>query len=327
MLGRSLLEWYCNFEDYCCLLFARKHLLPRIWRYENVRERQRLADLDYYRLAPNERKQRILDDLWPQLTALYPQLIDIFVGIPSLKALDGTRRSNVLARLNRQLRQFDHELQEFMNSPLVKEVLREAEPPFTFRSHHTACCPPLPFVPYIFQFPPAGYLRLVTFSVKTYLRAIVYPLLRAEGASGPGVSEFESTDKAVASASANEQCRSFAGLEAAFGDNQDNLFPCLTALPMAGMSCAPEIRMWLWYKLAHFEDLCQFSLDPIKKHLAVWWDMPNLATEGFGSWKWLPPEQQIRVLSVEDVDMATQMAMLEIEDRITGGTEPEGKEF
>jgi len=327
MLGRSLLEWYCNFEVYCCLLFAREQLLPRIWRYENVRERQRLADLDYYRLAPNERKPRILDDLGPQLSALNPQLIDIFVGIPLLKALDGSRRSNLLARLNRQLRQFDKELQEFMNSPLVKEVLREAEPPFTFRSHHTGCCPPLPFVPYISQFPPAGYLRLEIFSIRTYLRAIVYPLLRAEGASGSGVSEFESTDKAAASASAYEQCRSFAGIEAAFGDNQDNLFTCLSPLPMAGMSCAPEIRMWLWYKLAHFEDLCQFSLDPIKKHLAVWWDMPSLATEGFGSWKWEPPKQQIRVLSVEDIDIATQMAKLEIKDRITGGTEPDGKEF
>jgi hypothetical protein len=160
------------------------------------------------------------------------------------------------------------------------------------------------------------------------LRAILYPLLRAEGASGPGVSEFESTDKAMASASAYELCRSFAGIEAAFGENQDNLFTCLAPLPIAGMSCPPEIRMWLWYKLAHFEDLCQFSLDPIKKHLAVWWDMPNLVTEGFGSWKWLPPEQQSRVLSVEDIDIATQMAKLEIEDRITGGTEPlEGTEF
>ena len=213
------------------------------------------------------------------------------------------------------------------NSPLVKEVLSEAEPPFTFRSHHTACCPPLPFVPYIFQFPPAAYLRLSIFATQTYLRAIVYPLLRAEGVSDSDASEFQNTDKALASSFAYEQCRSFAGIEAAFGDNQDNLFPCLSSLPISGMSCAPEIRMWLWYKLAHFEDLGQFSLDPIKKHLSVWWDMPSLATEGFGSWKWEPPEQQIRVLNVEDVDIATQMARLEIEDRITGGTEPEGNEF
>jgi hypothetical protein len=292
-----------------------------------VRERQRLAELDYHRLSPSERKPRILDDLWPQLSSLYPQLTDVFVGIPSFKTLEGTRRSKAVARLNRQLRQLDQELQEFMHSPLVKEVCCEVEPPVTFRSHHIGCCPPLPFVPYIFQFPPAGFLRLVLYSVQTYLRAIVYPLLRAEGADGSEVPEFEHTDKGLASSSAYEQCRSFAGLESAFGDNQDRLFPCLSSLPVAGMSCTPEIRMWLWYKLAHFEDLGQFSLDPIKKHLSVWWDMPNLTTEGFGSWKGEPPEQQIRVLSVDDVDVATQMAKLEIEDRITEGTEPEGKEF
>jgi len=327
MLGRSLLEWYWNFEDYTCLLFARKHLLPRIWRYENVRERQRLAESEYHRLAPNERKGRILDDLWPQLSALYPQLVDVFVGIPAFKALHGSQRSQAVARLSQQIRQFDQELQEFMYSPLVEEVLEEAGYPVTFDSHHSECCPPVPFIPYIFQFPPAGFLRLLLYSVQTYLHSIVYPLLRAETGQSLATSELLERDQEMAAAAAYEQCRSFAGLEAAFGFNQDLLFPCLSPLPIAGKSCAPEIRMWLWYKLAHFEELGHFSLEPITKVLSVWWDMPNLAEEGFGPWKVGPPAQQVRVLSVEDVDLATQMGNLEIEDRITEGRNPEEDVF
>jgi len=82
--------------------------------------------------------------------------------------------------------------------------------------------------------------------------------------------------------------------------------------------------MWLWYKLAHFEKLGQFSTVGIKKHLSVWWNMPNLATEGFGKWKGEPPRQQIRVLSVEDVDLATKLTNLDIEERTSVDSEPLG---
>ena len=85
--------------------------------------------------------------------------------------------------------------------------------------------------------------------------------------------------------------------------------------------------MWLWCKLAHFEDLGQFCLDPIKKILSVWWGMPSLPTEGFGPWKEDPPSEQIRVLSVEDVDLAAQMTNLEIGERPQAEREPEGSEF
>jgi hypothetical protein len=331
MIRRSLLEWYCNHEDYCCLLAAHKCLLPRIWRYENVRERQRLAELEYPRLSQNERKARILDDLYPQLWALYPQLADVLATIPTFKTLDGARRCKAVARLNQQLRQFEQEVQEFMCSPLVEEVLERVEQPVTLNAHHSKCCPPLPFIPYIFRFPPAGFLRLTLFALYTYMHAVYYPILRAEGEHRAVTSEFEDIDKREAMAAAYEQCRSFAGLEDAFGDNQDCLFPCFSPLALAGGSCSPGLRMWLWYKLAHFEKLGQFSTVGIKKHLSVYWNMPNLATEGFGRWKEEPPNRQVRVLSVEDVDLATRMTSIDEEQSSAEsepiGPDPDGNEF
>jgi hypothetical protein len=305
------LEWYCNSEDYYCTLSACKLLLPRIWRYENVRERQRLAELEYHRLTANERKPRLLDDIWPQLWALFPQLIDIFVGIPTLRSLEGTRRVAVVNRLENQLRQFERDLAEFTASAVVKEVLQLVDPPINLRSSHATCCPPIPFFPRIFQYPQAGFLRLMLFAIRTHMAAILVPLLRAESIPDSDRSGFEDLDRLDATASAYEQCRTFAGIEDAFGENQDNLFPCFSSLILAGMSCPPGIRMWLWYKLAHFENLGQFCFDPIKKYLALWWNMPSLLTDGFGPWKGEPPDRQFGIVSVEDFDLATKLASQE----------------
>ena len=151
---------------------------------------------------------------------------------------------------------------------------------FNLTSAHITCCPPLPFIPYVLQFPPAGYLRLYLLSLQNYLHVLVEPVLRPE-----------STDKD--SSLAYEMCRTFAGIEIAF--DRDALLPCFSSLALAGLSCPINVRMWFWYKLAHFEELGQFTIEPIKKVLSVLWEMPDLVAEGFGPWKVGPPEHDLKV--------------------------------
>src|SRR5271154_4889674 len=113
ILGRSLLEWFCNFEDYCCFLSAGTVLLPEIWRYENVRIRQSHAELDYPGLSLLDRKARLLDDLWPQLWAMIPQLSYLLARIPPLKSLQGLERSYQAEQLQSDLITFHEKFEAF----------------------------------------------------------------------------------------------------------------------------------------------------------------------------------------------------------------------
>src|SRR5436190_21299948 len=76
-LGRSLLEWYCVFEDYCCFGSAVSTFLPKKWRYENCRIRENLSEVEYPRLSNAERRERLLDDLWAQFYSKVMKLTDI----------------------------------------------------------------------------------------------------------------------------------------------------------------------------------------------------------------------------------------------------------
>jgi hypothetical protein len=49
-------------------------------------------------------------------------------------------------------------------------------------------------------------------------------------------------------------------------------------------TCPPSLREWVWFKLVHFESLGKFRLEPIKKNLAMTWDMPELTQKDF-RWK------------------------------------------
>ena len=62
-----------------------------------------------------------------------------------------------------------------------------------------------------------------------------------------------------------EMCRTYAGIEATFGDNMDLMLPSLYSLVMAGFSCPRYLRRWLWCKLAHLEPLGRNYIEPIKE--------------------------------------------------------------
>lgn len=85
---------------------------------------------------------------------------------------------------------------------------------------------------------------------------------------------------------------------------------------MAGLTCPLEIRMWLWHKLAHFEELGYFSFEPVRRQLAFQWGMPQLLTSGFKGWKERVPGGGVKTLGDDDIDIMIKMANvgLELED-------------
>ena len=278
VVGRVLLEWYCGVEDYCCFLGAYKTLLPAEWRRENVRIRQILAHEEYPRIPPEERKARLLDDLWPQLWALVPTLGDVLATIPLLKTLEGRERFELAAHLTGELRQFQSDFTGFLKSPHVLEVLQPALPAHSsFVSKHDNCCPRLPFIPALFQFVPAGIFQLVLYSIQTYVRATLYPTLRATFEFDNVIAELEDED---ATFYVVEVCRTFAGIECQHANNPDVIFPCFSPLIVASLPCPPSLRPWLWCKLSHAENL-GLRFDSVKRNLAALWEMPDILKDGF----------------------------------------------
>ena len=278
-IGRFLLEWYCSCEGYCCFVATCRKVLPHEWRQENVRVRQNLAIEEYPFLSQKDRKPRLLDDLWPQLWGLTSLLNDILATIPKLKVMKGRRRTELAANLESEFQRFYRDFVSFITSSPVIEVLQPLQSLDITASKHTICCPPPPFLPHYFEYPPAGILHLVIQRLKTWMRFTLYPSLRSELDFDLKVFDLEDQDVGFHSF---ELCRTFAGIEHQFDDNPAVLFPCFAPMTMAAVSCPPNIRPWMLSKLRHFEEQSQISIDALKKNLGVLWNMPEFATEGFG---------------------------------------------
>ena len=269
-IGRSLLEWYCGVEDYCCSLAAYHALLNPEWRMENKRFRQQLAHEEYPNLPPSDRKPRLLDDLWPQLRALTPAMASVLAMIPLMQKLEPDQRPRVAAQLIGELRRFVLDLKGFLESSHVIEVLQAEQTARPICSQHEDCCPAPPFKPTLLQFPAAGIFLCRLQCLQSYVRGIVYPALRAEFEDV--IPELEDHDATYYSA---EVCKAYAGTELQFGDRPDIILACFPAMVIAARSCPPPMRRWLWSKLCHAEDL-GLRFESIKRQLADVWNMPEL---------------------------------------------------
>lgn len=274
--GRCLLQLYCNVEDYCCSLSTYHALLPTEWRYQNVRIHQQLAHEEYPHIPIIDRKPRLLNDLWPQLEALRPDLNDILVSIPHLKTMEGQDRLDFALLLEAQLQQFDRELTGFINSNQVSEVLQIAPLSSPITPSHSGCCPPFPYSPLLFVFPPAAFLNISLQAMRTHMRAFMYPAISTEldPEQAPGLPGEDATYYSI------EICRTFAGIEESYKHSPDSTFPCFSPLVLAALTCPPSLRMWMRGKLSHFERLSQLCFEPVKQNLAKVWDMPQIL-EGF----------------------------------------------
>ena len=121
-----------------------------------------------------------------------------------------------------------------------------------------------------------------------------------------------------------EMCRTFAGIEDSYHNNPDALFPCFPAMSLtAALTCPPNLRMWMWCKLAHFERLGQFSFEPLKQNLAVLWGTPEILTHGFSPVN-CDPQDKTRISCVDDADITAIMENVNLNDESdhgNGGTE------
>lgn len=273
-IGRSLFEWYCGFEDLFCILAAYESRLPPQWRFENVRIRAIIAEVEYKYLAPSERKPRMLDDVWGHMYASGPQLRKIIAGTTELKKLHGQVKRDRAAELEAQLREVDEKFTKFLASPLALEVLETAEYQSQFYGYqHSTCCPFFPLEPLAFQFPPAGIFKIAALCLQTYLRAVLHPSLCAEmdrdqqrtGLEGESAEEM-----------AIELCRAFAGLESALPNLPEIIIPCQAPMMIAGLACPPSLRIWVFCKLLHLDRFGQPLTDVVRRNLAVQWKMPEI---------------------------------------------------
>ena len=297
VIGRCLLEWYMQFEDYCCFLGAYKLLLPDAWREENVRIRQIIAEVEYPRLSPEARIPRLLDDIWPQFLALVPKISNVLYKIPEMKNMESHERIIMAHQLVGELQEFVDDVQQFINSPHVIEALQPVNPTPPYGRRHVKCCPPLPFVPHVMKYPPAGMFRIMINAFKCYIRAVMYPPIQDALGDQSKLIGLEPAEYCSI-----ESCKTLAGLEDSYlGENPENFFPIFATIIPAAAACPLHIRPWLWCKFVHFEKLGHLNFDPVRSSLAKLWDMPEITTErGFPGSESLPP--LFRTLSCDDIE-------------------------
>ena len=155
--------------------------------------------------------------------------------------------------------------------------------------------------------------RIVMYAFKCYVRGIMYPpileILHQD------TREIIGEPSDVCS---TEVCRTFAGLEDSYlGEDSERFLPLFSPLILATTTCPPEIRLWLWYKLAHFEKLGHLTFDPVKRNLAALWEMPEITTERcfplskdsspqiFGPLSCDDIEATMREVKLEEVEMSS----------------------
>ena len=305
--GRALLEWYVQTEDYYCSMAGRKFLLPKTWRRVDVEIRQKLADQEYPRLLEKDRKPRILDDLYPQFWAMSSTLNEIYCKIHSLNKLDHDEAAEAAARLEEELQQHLDNIDNFLNSRYVLEILEpetdDTSPPRSYK--HETCCLIPPFIPHRLQYPPAGVFRMCMYATKWYIYSVLYTVIRnIRNPNEP--TGLRGRDATFCS---NEICKTIAGIEDDIGEDPDGAIPLFTFLMLSARTCDVEYRKWIWYKLNHFEELGYFIFDAMKKYLAKLWNLPEIITIAFSN---SPPSYVDRDLRCEN--MLAAVDTLDLDD-------------
>ena len=216
-------------------LLAAKCRLPKTWRRENIRVRQELARIELPRLSNDERKARLLDDLWQETWGVVPHLADVLATIPELKILKGPKLLEVELQLKMDILYIQNSLKELRESSHASEIIKITEIGIAYSTKHSHCCPPLPFSSCAIEFPPAGILRLSFLSLHNYLQLILYTPLREAGLRIELLEEESNTVELYAF----EICRTFAAIEDAFGEDLSALLPCFHSFEHGGflLSC------------------------------------------------------------------------------------------
>jgi hypothetical protein len=244
-------------------------------------------------MGKEERKLRLLDEIWSELFVLMREVPGILTERKRMIKSPSEEGQIHLPGLQERATRLGQSLVDFMNSPRVLEVLEPAKV-VIINPRHNHCCPSPPFPPCFLECPQAAYLRMSLLSLLHYLYFLINPFL--------GLPQASEDDKAYF---AYELCRTFAGIENAFADLPAAYIPTFPALTIARVSCPQNVREWLWHKLVHYEEISVYLARPLKKHLAAIWDKPELEKEAFKPWVLEPPQQQLKVLIAGEAEAAT----------------------
>ena len=310
-LGRSLFEWYCNLEDYCCLHLVKRCLLPKTWRHEHVRIWQDIAREQSPPLGEDERRFIILENVWQKLWELPPYLADILVTMSQLKELATVERLEAQIQIKHDLVFVQNQLKEIRESKIASGLLQLTEDNVApYPTRHCDCCPPPPFSPCTMTFPAAALLRVHLLALHNYMVIVLYGPIRDTGIC---IDSLE-TEQNTLERYSLEIARTYAAVEDALADELGSMLPWFNPLAMACFSCPENLRMWLWHKLAHFEESGRRDLEPLKKMLAVFWGIPDLLTKGFRSEALL--EGELKTLRVDDITLAAKIVAEEKEETL-----------
>ena len=178
---------------------------------------------------------------------------------------------------------------------------------------HSECCPRPPFATFlVFRYPPAAILALIILSMRHYIRTHLYIPARQAGVY---IDVLEQEFSRVhLDQYAYQLCRTFAAIEDSYGSNPSVLLPCFYPLVSAGFHCPKDLRPWLWHKLAHFEDSCKSYVEPVRKQVAIFWDMPELLSDDFSSLKAKPLANRREELNADTIDFAAGFVVIEDSD-------------
>jgi hypothetical protein len=311
-LGRCLLEWYWNLEDHCSLVLVHKGHLSSRWRAEALRVRRELARIEYPLLAEDQRMPRLLDDLWQETWTLVPIFADVLNTIPQLRFLKEGFLLEALTQCEKNLLKAWIKIKDLGECSRAEGLFEIIDTDVVYSSRHARCCPPSPFTPFLFKYPPGGILQLMLLSMRIYIRIILYAPAREAGLrveTLEKVFESECEDKW-----GYDLCHTFAAIEEAYGDNINALLPSYYALVIAGFLCSKELRSWLWYKFAHFEKSGHHYVEPVKKNLSNLWGVPELLSQSFDMWKSSPLEKRRSVLNPDVIERTFRMASISLED-------------
>lgn len=250
---------------------------------------------------------RVVNNFASEFWSIIPYVADILSNIPQLKVFKGQRLSELENQIKADMSYIQHRLKELLESLYASEVLKVTEAGIPYRNRHLECCLPLPFAPCTIAFPPGEILRIALLAFHNYVHLVLYEPLRKAGLRLESLEEEADTVESYAF----EICRTFAAIEDA-DEGTGGLLLCFQSLSMAAFSCPSQLRLWLWHKLTHFEELARHYVEPFKKVLSVLWGMPEVLTMGFGSGK--PMQGQNKTLSVDDVELAAKVVATNIED-------------
>ena len=265
----------------------------------------------------------VLQDLWEEYDDIVPGYFELTAGVKASVSLSGVKREKYEDHLRAKLHSFNRQVLQFVESPRVLEICQQLAPPIVdlpplpTNFHRDCGCPPPPFQPVFFAFPPAGGFHLVCICIEVMITLVSSTILLKLAPSQPEdiQTELSKTNlrRDISEHHVYDLCRIFAGLEITHYNAPDSLLPSYTSLLVAAFSCPVPMRRWLGFKLAHMEESYHVKMfQATRQVLAKLWEMPGLVKRGFRAWCEEPPVGETRDMDPWDIDAATRIEELDL---------------